>query len=162
MGIMVGELTSAAANVQVRLTSSDTLIDRDLPGLAGTVVFQLYKEGSEQLVAKQILKASQQRDFIARATFRSLDPATRYRCETELTSSAGVSQPGPQARFKTLPAIDAPAEVRFVVVTGMNYAKFHGDDRIDQKQHKVENNTNLPAPYAGVDKHLDIPRWHRF
>ncbi|WP_417730892.1 alkaline phosphatase D family protein [Rosistilla oblonga] len=157
MGIMVGELTSASANVQVRLTSTDTLVDRDLPGLAGTVAFQLFKEGSAQVVGKQILKASQQRDFIARASFRSLDPATRYRCETELTSSAGITHPGPVARFKTLPATEAPAEVRFVVVTGMNYAKFHGDQRIDLKQHKVQNNTNLPAPYEGVDKHLGYP-----
>ncbi|QDV68618.1 Alkaline phosphatase D precursor [Rosistilla carotiformis] len=157
MGIMVGELTSASANVQLRLTSTDTLVERDLPGLAGTVSFQLYKEGSDQVVGKQILKASEHRDFIARATFKSLIPGTRYRCETELASDTGAVTAGPVARFKTLPATDATAEVRFVVVTGMNYAKFHGDSRIDLKQHRIENNTNLPAPYAGVDKHLGYP-----
>ena len=47
--------------------------------------------------------------------------------------------------------------VRLVVVTGMNYAKFHGDDRIDPLQHRIENNTDLPQPYAGPDKHLGYP-----
>ena len=36
---------------------------------------------------------------------------------------------------------------KFVVVTGMNYAKFHGDDRIDRARHLVANNTALPPPY---------------
>ncbi|WP_246105659.1 alkaline phosphatase D family protein [Rosistilla ulvae] len=157
MGIMVGELTSTAAHVQVRLTVGENLVERDLPGAAGTVSFRLFKEGNDQVVAKQILKASEHRDFIARATFKSLQPGTRYRCETTITSGTDVGKPGPVARFKTLPAVDATAEVRFVVVTGMNYAKFHGDQRIDLKQHRVENNTNLPAPYAGVDKPLGYP-----
>jgi alkaline phosphatase/alkaline phosphatase D len=39
----------------------------------------------------------------------------------------------------------------------MNYAKFHGDDRIDRQQHRIENNTDLPAPYAGADKPLGYP-----
>ncbi|MCA9249217.1 MAG: alkaline phosphatase family protein, partial [Planctomycetales bacterium] len=43
------------------------------------------------------------------------------------------------------------------VVTGMNYAKFHGDRRIDLKQHLLENNTKLPPPYAGKDKSLGYP-----
>ena len=37
---------------------------------------------------------------------------------------------GLEARFTTLPGPSAATPVRFVVVTGMNYAKFHGDDRI--------------------------------
>ncbi len=39
----------------------------------------------------------------------------------------------------------------------MNYAKFHGDDRIDRKQHLLENNTALPKPYSGKDKDLGYP-----
>ena len=38
---------------------------------------------------------------------------------------------------------------RFVVVTGMNYAKFHGDDRIDLQRHLIENNAAIPKPIAG-------------
>jgi len=33
----------------------------------------------------------------------------------------------------------------------MNYAKFHGDNRIDRKIHLAHNNTELPEPYAGPD-----------
>ena len=39
----------------------------------------------------------------------------------------------------------------------MNYAKFHGDNRIDRKIHLLHNNTKLPSPYAGPDKHLGYP-----
>ena len=39
----------------------------------------------------------------------------------------------------------------------MNYAKFHGDRRIDRAQHLIENNTALPKPYSGPDKHLGYP-----
>ena len=39
----------------------------------------------------------------------------------------------------------------------MNYGKFHGDDRIDKKVHLLHNNTKLPEPYSGPDKHLGYP-----
>ncbi|MEZ6087736.1 MAG: alkaline phosphatase D family protein [Pirellulaceae bacterium] len=157
LGIMVGEVTSGQAHVQVRLTTDDELQDGELPGLAGTVGFRLYVEGSEQVVAKQVLKASEHRDYMVRATFKSLTPSTRYRCETDLVDAEGVTAVGPTATFKTLPVSSNASEVRFVVVTGMNYAKFHGDDRIDKEQHKIENNTELPAAYSGPDKHLGYP-----
>jgi alkaline phosphatase D len=154
-GIMVGEVTSNTALVQVRLCRSNQLVKGDVPGIAGVVDFTLIAPNGVKVT--QRLNATAERDFIARATFRNLQPGIRYRCETRVGSNRKSLQAGPTARFSTLPGAKGEKEVRFVVVTGMNYGKFHGDSRIDRKKHLVENNTELPKPYSGPDKHLGYP-----
>lgn len=166
MGIMVGEVTPASALVQVRLTGTDRLVNGDVPGAPGVVEFLLRpiddknkkpKSSREDRPASQLIEATAERDFIARASFTGLSPGTEYVCRTRIGPDEKTLREGPQARFKTLPGPDAAVPAQFVVVTGMNYAKFHGDDRIDRKQHLVENNTKLPPAYAGPDKHLGYP-----
>ena len=159
MGIMVGEVTSSGALIQVRLTETDGLVDRDVRGVGGVVAFAVQRDDADASgrASIQLVEAQPDRDFIARAAFRNLDPGTRYRCTTRIGSNADTLRPGPVARFKTLPGAEAADVTRFVVVTGMNYAKFHGDDRIDRKRHLIDNNTALPKPYAGPDKHLGYP-----
>ena len=103
------------------------------------------------------IEARADRDFIARCKFPVLAPNTHYLCKTQIASQGAEFKPGPSARFKTLAGEKLAAPVRFVVVTGMNYAKFHGDQRIDRKQHLIENNTELPSAYTGKDKHLGYP-----
>lgn len=154
-GIMVGEVTLESAFVQVRLTSVDELTDRDVPGAAGLVEFTL-SAGDETIEVTEV-EATADYDHIARAAFTGLAPGTEYTCTARIGKDASTLFGGPVATFRTLPAADAETEVSFVVVTGQNYAKFHGDDRIDLEQHKVENNTELPPPYAGDDKALGYP-----
>ena len=157
-GIMVGEVTETSAYVQVRLTDGDKLRHRDLAGLPGVVEFRLEpKAGGDEAAVVQIVEAKQEFDFIARAVFDDLAPGTHYICTTRIGASRDALREGPIAEFRTQPGATGDDAVRFVVVTGMNYAKFHGDDRIDRKQHLIENNTNLPAPYNGPDKHLGYP-----
>jgi alkaline phosphatase D len=158
MGIMVGELTPRSALVQVRLTRTGKLVDGDVPGLAGVVEFVLKPaDAPEAKGMSRVVQAKAERDFIARAAFKNLSPGKRYRCTTRIGADVKHLRPGPTARFKTLPGAKQAATVRFVVVTGMNYAKFHGDPRIDRKRHVIENNTELPPPYAGKDKPLGYP-----
>ncbi|WP_417375658.1 alkaline phosphatase D family protein [Gimesia maris] len=161
MGIMVGEVTSETALVQVRLTKTDKLVDRDVPGMPGVVIFSLSPYENEKTASKhvdtQVVKAAAEHDFIARAAFNGLMADTEYECKTRIGETEEQMHAGPTARFKTLPGASKTTPVDFVVVTGMNYAKFHGDDRIDQKQHLEENNTKLPQPYSGPDKHLGYP-----
>ncbi len=158
---MVGEVTPGSAVVQVRLTQTDKLLNRDVPGSPGTVEFVLSQDASSSRTAANPLTltatATAEHDFIARAVFENLKPGTRYRCKTRIGMSSSSLRDGPVARFTTLPGSTKSDPVRFVVVTGMNYAKFHGDDRIDLAQHLLENNTNLPRPYSGPDKHLGYP-----
>jgi alkaline phosphatase/alkaline phosphatase D len=161
MGVMVGEVTSTSALVQVRLTRSNQLLEGDVPGVSGTVEFILEAEdpvsesGSGEIIER--VEASAETDFIARAAFRDLTPGTRYRCRVRTGIDEASLSPGPGASFKTFPGPTETETVRFVVVTGMNYAKFHGDDRIDREQHLVKNSTALPVPYSGPDKHLGYP-----
>ncbi len=153
-GIMLGELTATSVLAQVRLTKTDQLINKDLPGEKGVVWFTLQEPNGD--TQSSVVEVDAATDFIARIPLKNLKPNTEYRLETDIGSTRKTLKPGPEATFKTLPgSLSKP--VKFVVVTGMNYAKFHGDDRIDRKQHLLENNTDLPKPYAGPDKHLGYP-----
>ncbi len=162
MGIMVGEVTAGQALVQLRLTRFDHLVDGDVEGAAGVVEFTLREDMAAPQarlpeVGTQVVAATANRDFIARAKFAGLQPGTRYRCVTRIGADTGSLMPGPQATFKTLPGPTRNDPVQFVVVTGMNYGKFHGDNRIDRAIHLIQNNTELPQPYRGPDKHLGYP-----
>ncbi len=174
-GIMIGEVTSTSVLVQVRLTKADHLIDQkgesaetplpsDLPGTNGKVMFILAgpQMQGDQLVQVDNLvigfgDAKSEKDFIARTVVKDLIPGQEYKIRTGIGPDLDVMYPGPTATFRTLPGKDSDASTKFVVVTGMNYAKFHGDNRIDGKIHLAHNNTELPEPYSGPDKHLGYP-----
>lgn len=158
MGIMVGEVTTDTALVQVRLTQTKELADGDVAGMRGVVEFSMRASGDDDSPGSvQLIEATSERDFIARAAFANLKPGQRYICDTRIGPDEEHLAAGPIAEFKTLSGASTAAEVSFVVVTGMNYAKFHGDDRIDRAIHKLHNNTELPEPYAGPDKGLGYP-----
>ena len=170
-GIMVGEVSADSAIVQLRLTKSEQLVDGDVAGVAGVVRFQAElieqnpskKPGPQQPVPMQMrrvrtgdLPTTADRDFIVRQLFW-LAPDAEYRVRSWIGTSSDDLREGPTATFRTLPGKDSDASTRFVVVTGMNYSKFHGDDRIDKDIHLKNNNTELPDPYPGPDKHLGYP-----
>jgi len=175
-GIMLGELTSTSVLAQVRLTKTDHLVPNsyvardghktaDLPGADGVVRFVLEIPGSADASGNKqrsqevldTVNVSGERDFIGRTQLKNLKPDTVYRLATLIGPSEDLLFSGPAATFRTHPGKDSTGAVRFVVVTGMNYAKFHGDERIDLKKHLVNNNTALPAPHSGPDKHLGYP-----
>ncbi|CAL1124839.1 unnamed protein product [Cladocopium goreaui] len=158
MGIMIGELSATTALAQVRLNKNDPIVDSDASGAAGVVRFVLYATEDDAMpVAEKTAKAEAEHDFIARLAFEGLEPGTTYVLKTQVGQDENSFHPGPTAEFTTLPGRDSDKAVRFVVVTGMNYAKFHGDNRIDRRQHRIQNNTDLPQAYSGPDKHLGYP-----
>jgi alkaline phosphatase/alkaline phosphatase D len=166
-GIMVGGVTSASVLAQVRLTKTDRLVRakvvgpagfaRDVPGMAGVVEFSLLAAGGSDVLETQLIEAKTENDFIARAAFKELKAGARYEIRTRIGASGDDLQEGPRASFRSLPGKNKAESVQFVVVTGMNYGKFHGDERIDRATHLAHNNTELPRPYAGTDKHLGYP-----
>lgn len=163
-GLMIGEVTADSALAQVRLSTTDHLLPGeagtrpDLPGATGVVEFQLCDQtGTTPIGTPQVLSTTPDRDFIARAVFEALTPGTEYTVKTRVGSHPDDLHPGPTATFRTQFGSALKGATRFVVVTGMNYAKFHGDDRIDRTEHLAQNNTDLPAPYAKPDKHLGYP-----
>ena len=166
-GIMVGGVTSASVLAQVRLTKTDRLVRakvvgpagfaRDVPGMAGVVEFSLLAAGGSAVLETQLVEAKAENDFIARAAFKELKAGARYEIRTRIGASEDDLQEGPTASFKSLPGKSKAESVQYVVVTGMNFGKFHGDERIDRATHLAHNNTELPRPYAGTDKHLGYP-----
>ena len=85
----------------------------------------------------QTVEALAEHDFIARVAFDDLKADAEYRCTTRIGADESSLRDGPEAYFQTLQGEASADPVRLVVVTGMNYAKFHGDDRIDREQHKL-------------------------
>lgn len=159
MGMMVGEVTATTALAQVRLTSVDSLVDGDVAGMAGFVRIQV--EPTQRSVKatrrSRIQPATAENDFIVREELGRLKPSTTYRVRSWIGLSKEDLHEGPTATFRTLPGAESTDAITFAVVTGMNYAKFHGDNRIDGKIHLEHNNTELPPPYSGSDKHLGYP-----
>lgn len=157
MGIMVGELSSTKVHIQVRLNQTDKFA-----GLEGDVEFILKPiiNGTNGITQKIAAKAAN--DFIARATFENLKSNTKYVCNTKIHSKDGVISYGPIARFKTLPGKQGAKEVDFVVVTGMNFAKFYHYDKTKKglkKRNKgaLTVGASVGKAYSDVDKHLGYP-----
>jgi alkaline phosphatase/alkaline phosphatase D len=142
----------------------DHPIDGDVLGRAGVVQFvlSLSQEGNSAAnrpaeTRSRLVRATAERDFIARTSFDNLRPGTAYVVTARIGDNEASLRDGPLGGFRTLPGPDVAAEVSFVVVTGMNYAKFHGDRHIDRRQHLAKNNTELPASYSLPDKYLGYP-----
>lgn len=161
MGILVGEVTASSTQVQVRLTAKDRLVDNDVAGMPGVVEFILMPivDGisQESMARRSVVKATAENDFIARVSWDGLSEGASYICNTRIGPTLDHLSSGPAAHFKTLPGAERSDPVTIAVVTGMNYAKFHGDNRIDGSIHLLHNATELPEPYSGDDKHLGYP-----
>ena len=172
-GIMLGELTSTSVLAQVRLTKTDHLVPyvykardgrptADVPGVPGVVEFLLIPvpTSTGPLPGRKSLgtiSVSKERDYIGRIEVTNLKPDMGYILTTRIGVNKDNLYPGPSATFRTHPGKDRVKFVSFVVVTGMNYAKFHGDDRMNLALHLKNNNTALPAPHSRPDKHLGYP-----
>ena len=149
---MSGEVTARSAIVQTRTE----------PGEAGRFVLERVDEavppvddepvGSEQVFGAES-PATAGADGIARIQFGDLPPDTPFRFRWV----AEDSEPGRAGTFRTLPGADSTESADFVVVTGLNYAKFHGSSAIDRQQHLEQNNTELPPPAPEGDRALGYP-----
>lgn len=148
MGIMVGEVTETTALAQVRLTKADKLVKQDVPSAKGFVEFSLSEASSEEGSAVQlkIIEAPAARDGIARATFLNLKPGMRYRCKTRIGASTLNFREGPTAEFTTLQGAATQKPVSFAVVTGMNYAKFYGEENTAESSAVADSNSSLGYP----------------
>lgn len=146
-GMMSGEVTDQSVILQTRLTASDTLIDRDVPGQTGVVKFVLGTE--EQLSKPDVqtdwLPADSTADYIVKAKITGLQPDQRYYYRALYGTDPDHARESPAATFRTNPGPESAAPVSFVVVTGMNYYHFH------------YGNYHGPDRYQGADKHLGYP-----
>ncbi len=81
---------------------------------------------------------------------KNLKPGTKYFYRTEFGITGTYTKSGETNSFKTLPGKESEKDVSFVVVTGMNYDKFHFGKN-GTIQHPGE------GMYQGEDKPLGYP-----
>jgi len=142
-GSMAGEVTANSVILQTRLTSGTTLIDGDMPGAEGIARFEVSTSPDfDPLTATEWILSVPERDFIVKTKIEGLFPGTQYYYRVRYGEEEEGSETGPTCSFKTLDPKGRASEVSFVVVTGMNYWKFH----------------YVPGQaYEGSDKYLGYP-----
>ncbi|MFK7778061.1 MAG: alkaline phosphatase D family protein [Gimesia sp.] len=145
-GEMSGEVTTSSAILQSRLTAPELDQTGDLPGRTGVARFELSTQADfANSFFTTWLNAEPENDFLIKSLVTQLKQGTRYYYRLQYGSEKATTKTGPTNTFKTLPAAEQPAEISFVVVTGMNYEGFHNGI-----------GKNRPA-YQGADKHLGFP-----
>jgi len=124
-GELAGEPTQTSIILQSRLTATDGLKDGDVPGAPGFAYFELSLTADfREAVRTEWLEATEERDFIVKTKVTGLQPGTKYFYRLVFGEARESARPGPVRSFKTLPAPDAEAPVKFVIGNCMNYAFF--------------------------------------
>ena len=127
-GEIAGEVTADSVILHSRLTTEAVIVDGDVPGAPGVARFELANaETFAGATPSPWLEAIPERDFIVKAKMDGLTPGTRYYYRLRFGPDQNDTRVGPTRSFSTLPGADGATEVNFVVVTGMNYARFYGD-----------------------------------
>jgi N-sulfoglucosamine sulfohydrolase len=131
-GLMSGEVTATSAILQTRLTAVAAITEGKVSGKAGVGCFQISPDAEfKESQLTPWLKATEEKDFILRATVDHLQPATRYYYRvlycTKFVHFPSVEQSpiiSSVASFKTLPAKIQATPVSFVLTSCLNYAFF--------------------------------------
>ncbi len=125
-----GELASESILLQCRFSSTDTLVNLDLPGIEGWGYFQLSTDslfaGSFQT---DTLEATGKNDYIIRKLVSGLKPNQQYYYRTVAQMGNGPVVMSATGSFTTFPTPDTPHPVSFATATGFNYEKFYGIDK---------------------------------
>jgi len=129
--LSAGELSANSIILQCRITQTDTLVNHDLPGMAGNGVFQVAPDnGFVRPYQTDTLEANSGNDYIVRKLISDLVPdhkyfyrfVARYPGQAETYTSKIGS-------FNTFPEKDQSRKVTFATSTGFNYEKFYGIDK---------------------------------
>ena len=142
-GEITGEVTQNSVILQSRLTKGTKLINGDLPGQKGWAQFEISKNenfASSFLTGWQ--EAFPQDDHIIKAQVDLLDPDTQYYYRLVYSPNAENITRGNTCSFRTLPKANVVKPMRFVIVTGMNYHKFHKGQKAYQG---ADKNQGYPA-----------------
>ena len=139
---MSGEVTATSAVVQTRAK----------PGATGR--FQILPtDPLADAFFGDRRTATADGDGIVRDRFPNLSPDSAYRFRW----TPDDDDPGRPGAFRTLPGPDAADPVEFVVVTGLNYARFHGSSAVDRAKHLKRNDAELPPPAPAAERKLGYP-----
>jgi alkaline phosphatase/alkaline phosphatase D len=139
---MAGEATSSSIILQGRFTQERELTEVDVPGPRATACFELSEDaGFHNSFKTDWTSITAERDFIIKQKVTNLRSGTRYYCRLQYGPDTKKINRGSTCTFTTLDGPDIAREITFVVVTGMNYHRFHHGKRA----------------YKGADKDLGYP-----
>jgi alkaline phosphatase/alkaline phosphatase D len=123
---MAGEVTERSAIVQARLTEASKKSDKYGEGVEGVGCFEISTSSEfKNSYRTPWQKAEKDNDYILRAQVGGLQAGTEYFWQVLYGKDKGEIRPGRVCRFRTLEGKEGRSKVSFVVVTGMNYARFH-------------------------------------
>ena len=127
-GEIAGEVTADSVILHSRLTTEAVVVDGDVPGAQGVARFELAtSDDFANAMESPWLEATAEGDFIVQTRMAGLTAGTRYVYRLRYGPGQDNTRLGPVRSFSTLPGADGATTVSFVVVTGMNYARFYGD-----------------------------------
>jgi len=150
-GEMAGEPSSYSIILQTRLTASPGAINGEVPGKKGIARIIIDTDSTFGTPAYTHWKiAWSDNDYYIRWKIDTLSQNTRYYYRLEYGMHVNFAKKGAVRSFKTLPGQSSGTAVNFVVVTGMNYAKFHYGPNGTPDFTK-------PGAYTGTDKQLGYP-----
>lgn len=132
-GVMAGEVTQTSAILQSRLKIGNGKV-------AGRFAVSTSRD-FDNVVYIDSLVADEANDHICKAKIEGLKKSTRYYYRLEYGKNRENVKKSSVGSFKTLAGKTGVAPVSFVVVTGMNYSKFHHEK----------------TGYKGDDKQLGYP-----
>ena len=145
-GEMAGRVTETSVILQSRLTQGAKLVDGDLPGCPGVARFELATDPEFKKSRKTgWLKASPDYDYIIKVKVADLKPVTKYYYRLLYGPKRSDITTGRTCSFKTIGGKNAVQQIKFAVVTGMNYFFFQ------------EGPYDPKGAYKGDDKHLGYP-----
>ncbi len=150
-GTMAGEVTETGVILQSRLTKIENPQNEDIPGAEGIARFEIDTIPEFSHPSYSSWKpAYSKNDFIVKFKVSDLKPGTRYYYRIEYGITGMYTKYGKVNSFTTLPGKSSEKEVSLVIVTGMNYSRFHyGTNNI------IEN--PVTRMYTSQDKNLGYP-----
>jgi alkaline phosphatase D len=145
-GEMAGEVTQTSVILQSRLTKGTTLVNGDLPGHAGWAQFEVSRNADLSLaLVTGWQEAFDQDDYIIKAQVDLLERDTQYYYRLVFGANTKNVTRGNIRSFRTLPKAYVIKPMRLVIVTGMNYHKFHKGPNAYQGKDKDQGYPALEA-----------------
>jgi len=125
-GEITGEVTTDSAIFQSRLTAICKTRDCELRGTRGVARFEISTDPEfTRSSFTEWINAESENDFMIKKKVTGLTPGTRCYYRLLYGQDVNTIETGPACTFRTLDPADVASKVSFVVVTGMNYFKFH-------------------------------------
>jgi alkaline phosphatase D len=127
-GEMAGHMTTSSVILQTRLTLTNQAFNNDYIGCPGWACFE-YSDKNKRIHCDRTewMEAKPENDYIIKTRVKDLKPNTTYYYRLLYGVSRDTFRTGTWSEFKTIPGEDVSKKLNLVIMTCMNYVKFHYD-----------------------------------